>query len=74
MPRSSYRPFLEPASGLRFLHIPMDDYAVDVGWAAFRFLDKELRRFDVRPEQLEWRYTEQNYAHIVAVFEVVPRV
>ena len=48
--------------------------AISLGWYAFIRIQKECRNWGVNPDELEHRYTEENYSHVVGVWEVVPRV
>jgi len=48
------------------------DY-VAMGWPAFRLVEKVCRQWECLPEELEHRYTEENYISVRAVFEVVRR-
>jgi hypothetical protein len=70
MPRDG----LEYAGGRRFLRVVMSLEAIAMGWYAFIRIQKECRNWGVDPDELEHRYTEDNYGQMIAVFEVVPRV
>ncbi len=49
----------------------MDRYYIDRGWEAFQGIAEVMECHAIDPAHLVHRYTEQNYAIIVAVFEVV---
>lgn len=56
----------------RFLKIALSYEWIDaMGWSAFMRIQRLLRECGVSVEELEHRYTEENYAGLVAVFEVV---
>ena len=56
----------------RFLKISLTYEWIDaMGWFAFMRVQRLLREYMVSVEELEHRYTEENYMGLVAVFEVV---
>lgn len=56
----------------RFLRIPLSlDYLDALPWEGFAFLERVLARQGLTVDELEHRYTEENYSQLVAVFEVI---
>ena len=56
----------------RFLKLSLTYEWIDaMGWYAFMRVQGLLREHDLTVEELEHRYTEENYSGMVAVFEVV---
>jgi hypothetical protein len=61
---------VESYGGRKFISIPLDYEFVASGWWTFAFIAKVLRNLELRADQLEWMYTEENRGFLKAVFEV----
>lgn len=59
----------------RFLRLSLSYEWIDaMGWYAFLRVQRVLREHGLTVEELEHRYTEENYIGVVAVFEVITSV
>lgn len=63
---------LEYADGRTFVRVRLSRDYVDMGWWAFEGVRKQL--LSVGSRELVWQYCEENWAELVAVFELLPPV
>lgn len=60
----------ETADGRTFVRVKLSRDVVDMGWWAFEFVRRDLLHLGSR--ELVWRYCEENWQSLIAVFELLP--